>query len=331
MITLVWRSDVHLADHPPQSRTDNWRETVLGKIRQVGDIAREVGADAVLDGGDFFNIRSPFRNSHQLVYQATVAHETYPCPVYANVGNHDVKYGDYRFLSEQPLGVLFESGVFHRLYDDFDEIFTPAPVTGMGFDYKVRVVGIPYHGHRYDMERFSGIKKDREDVLVVAAHVLASPKGGSMFEGEDIVKYKDLTTLAPDVDVWCFGHWHKDQGVTEIAPGKWVVNVGSLSRGSIGQDDVKRTPTVAILRFDPDDGIEIETREIDVRPAAEVFDLEGRVRAESRAFSVEAFVDSIEETLSEGQQEPIPDVIRGLPDVPEPVKERSLVYWEESR
>jgi DNA repair exonuclease SbcCD nuclease subunit len=329
MITLVWRSDVHLADHPPQSRTDNWRETLLGKIRQVGEIAREVDAHAVLDGGDFFNIRSPFRNSHQLVFQATVAHEVYPCPVYANIGNHDVKYGDYRFLPEQPLGVLFESGVFKRLYDDFDETFVPMPVTGMGFDYKVRVVGIPYHGHRYDWERFTRIKKGREDVLVAVAHVLASPKGGTMFEGEDIVKYDDLDDLAPDV--WCFGHWHKNQGVTQLPSGKWVVNVGSLSRGSIAQDDVKRTPTVAILRFDPEDGIEIETREIEVRPSNEVFDLEGRVRAESRAFSMETFVDSIHETLSETEQQAIPDVIRALPDVPEPVRERATVYWEESQ
>jgi len=39
VITLVWRTDAHLADKPPQSRTDDWAETVLDKLRQVGEIA----------------------------------------------------------------------------------------------------------------------------------------------------------------------------------------------------------------------------------------------------------------------------------------------------
>jgi hypothetical protein len=221
--------------------------------------------------------------------------------------------------------------VFKRLYDEHEAEFSA------GGDYRhqsdirepltVRVVGIPYHGIAYDWERFSSIEKGDEDFLVAVGHVLASPKGGSMFEGEDIVKYADLDALAPDV--WCFGHWHKDQGVTEIAPGKWVVNVGSLSRGSIKQDDVERTPKVAILRFG--DGVEIEKHSIDIQPPEEVFDIEGRVRAESREFSIDAFVDSIHDTLAESEQEPIPDVIRGMPSVPDPVRERALVYWEESR
>ena len=65
-ITLVWRSDAHNSDQAPQSRTDNWNETILGKLTQVGDIAREVKADAVLDGGDSFHIKSPSRNSHRM-------------------------------------------------------------------------------------------------------------------------------------------------------------------------------------------------------------------------------------------------------------------------
>ena len=47
-ITLVWRTDVHLSDRTPRSRKDNWTDTILGKLRQVGEIAREVKADAVL-------------------------------------------------------------------------------------------------------------------------------------------------------------------------------------------------------------------------------------------------------------------------------------------
>lgn len=326
MITLVWRTDVHLADYPPQSRTDDWCETLLGKVRQVGKIAEEVGAEAVLDGGDFFHIKAPTRNSHRLVHKAIEAHSAYPCPVYGNIGNHDVKYGDYEFLDEQPLGVLFESGVFRRLYDEhegwFGQLESEPPY--------VRVVGIPYHGTSYDMERLTRIKKRGEKFLIVVAHLLASPSGGTMFEGEDIVKYGDLAGLDPDV--WLFGHWHKDQGVRQIAPEKYVVNIGSLSRGALSQDDVTRTPSVAILRLgatlENPHSIDIEVRPLDVRPSSEIFDLEGRFRSEAREFSIEAFVDSIRDTLAESEQDDVPDVIRGLPDIPAVVREQAILYWE---
>jgi DNA repair exonuclease SbcCD nuclease subunit len=319
VITLVWRTDVHLADNPPQSRTDNWSETLLGKLREVGEIARAVDAAAVLDGGDFFHVKSPTRNTHRLVHKVAQLHETYPCPVYANVGNHDCKYGDYDYLDEQPLGVLFETGVFHRCYDHHEAFFD----TEEGL--LVRVVGVPYHGTIYDMDRLTSIKKGKEDYLVVMAHLLASPSGGTMFENEDIVAYSDLAELDPDV--WCYGHWHKDQGITVLPNGKQIVNIGSLSRGSLHQDEMDRRPAVAILTFTQDEVV-IAKQELDVRPVAEVFDLEGRVRAEARDFSIEAFVDSIHDTLAETKQVDIPDLIREMPGVPEPVMEQAILYWE---
>jgi len=303
--------------------------SLLDKVRQVGVLAKEVKARAVLDGGDFFHVKSPTRNTHRLVHQAIEAHREYSCPVYGNIGNHDCKYGDYAFLDEQPLGVLFESGVFKRLYDKHEALFeevTDYEIHGIQTTGLVRVVGVPYHGTAYDMERLKSIKKGKEDFLVVVAHLLASPKGGTMFEGEDIVRYSDLADLAPDV--WCFGHWHKNQGVTEIAPGKWVVNIGSMSRGSLGQDDLSRTPSVAVLEFDRGRPVRITERPLDVKPAVDVFDLDGRLRSQARDFSVEVFVDSIRSTLAEASQKDIPDVIRELPDVPEAVREASLVYWE---
>jgi len=194
-INLVWRSDVHVSDNPPASRVDDWNETLMGKLSQVGEIAREVGAAAVLDGGDFFHIKSPARNAHRTIQRVAAVHAGYPCPVYGNVGNHDCKYGDYAHLPEQPLGVLFETGVFRRCFDEHEAVFEADGV-------KVRVVGIPYHGTEYDWDRFTRIKKGDESYLVVMAHVLASKQGGTMFEGEDIIQYAALAELDPDV--WCF-------------------------------------------------------------------------------------------------------------------------------
>jgi len=319
---LLWRTDVHLSDHTPRSRTDNWREAVLAKLRQVGEIADQIGARAVIDGGDFFDIKSPSRNSHDLVREVADIHADYSCPVYANVGNHDCVYGDIDYLHQQPLGVLFSTGVFNRLYDQHEVTFK-ADFNGKS---DVRVVGVPYHGTKYDMDRFK-IKKGDEAYLVAACHVLASPKGGSMFENEDIVKYADLIRLAPDVDVWLFGHWHKDQGVTEIAPGRWVVNVGSLSRGALIQDDLDRRPCAIELGFS-DAGIDIVRHDLELPVVDEIFDLESRQKAEMRETVMENFVTSLSQALqgSEGS-ESLDDVVRAS-EVPDKVRERALSYLE---
>lgn len=320
---LLWRTDVHLSERNPRSRTDNWREAIMNKLRQVGRIADEIGAEAVLDGGDFFDIKSPSRNSHDLIREVAELHAEYPCPVYANVGNHDCVYGDYTYLPQQPLGVLFSTGVFKRLFDEHEVTFNKDGV-------KVRVVGIPYHGTKYDMDRFKNIKKGDEDYLVCIAHVLASKKGGSMFENEDIVKYSDLKQYDPDV--WLFGHWHKDQGVTEIATGKWVVNVGSLSRGALVQDDMDRKPCAIELNFGgscpTDTPIEIIRHDLDIPSAEEIFDVQGRERAEMRETVMEQFVSALSNTLDLDDDGNTLESVVAKTDVPDTVRERALRYLE---
>lgn len=326
-VTLVWRTDVHLADKGPSSRRDDWVETVFDKLSQVRDIATEVMADAILDGGDFFHVKSPTRNSHHLVQRTVSHHSTYPCPVYCTPGNHDSVYGDYQFLPQQPLGVLFASGVFHRLYDEHEAVFTKCDKYGKTI--KVRVVGVPYHGTSYDMSRFTSIKKGDEDILICVAHVLASHKGGTMYEGEDIIRYSDLLDTAPDV--FLFGHWHKNQGVETIG-GKQFVNVGSLTRGSLSQDDAERVPSAVILNcdlFNGVPGVHIEVKELKVQPFSEVFDLEARARQVKRQVDMDSFVESIRNTLVTGDSgETLSETVGKMQEVPGEIRERALHYLE---
>lgn len=320
MISLVWRTDVHLSDTTPVSRKDDWTETVIQKLGQVASIAQEVQAVAVLDGGDFFHVKSPGRNTHDLVRKVADLHKTYPCPVYANIGNHDCVYGDYSYIGQQPLGVLFSTGVFRRCYDEHEVVFEQDGL-------KVRVVGVPYHGTVYDLERFRNIKKGNEDFLVCMAHVLASSTGGSMFEGEDIIKYSDLEGFDPDI--YCFGHWHKDQGVAKVGR-KTVVNIGSLTRGALSQDEMNREPGVAVLRFEKGRLPIVEVVRLKVTPAAEVFDVAGRERAETRTLTMDAFVDSIREKLVLDQNRSVSDLVTEMTTVPVKVRERVLLYLEKA-
>jgi len=332
MIKLVWRTDVHMSVRAPSSRTDDWSETVFNKLTQVREFAEKIGAEAILDGGDFFHIKSPSRTTHELVRQVADHHADYKVPVYCTPGNHDSVYGDYGFLGQQPLGVLFSTGVYKRLYDEHEVVFSiPSDNHPPHLNFsalKVRVVGIPYHGNIYDMARFD-IKKGDEDILICVAHVLASPDGGRMFEGEDIIRYSDLLDLDPNV--WCFGHWHKDQGV-QVLGGKTIINVGSLTRGALSQDEVQRRPACVGIFCSIEDGkpvVKTEIHRLNVAPPEDVFDVEGRARQVKQQVEMDAFVEKIREGLKPSVEgETLPDAVAGVEGVPDEVRDRALGYLE---
>jgi len=324
MIRLLWRTDVHCRDHTPSSRTDDWVETVARKLTQVGEIAAKYNVDAVIDGGDFFDDKLPVRTSHRLVSRLARIHRKYPCPTWANVGNHDLRLSRFDNLPENPLETLFSTGVFRRLYEKHECVIEKEGV-------KVRIVGVPYHGPRYDLARFKDIERGDEDWLLCNAHVLASPQGGEMFKNEDILKYDDLADLNPGIDLYCFGHWHKNQGITKVKGDKWVVNVGSLTRGSLTEDNIEREPGVVVMGFWPSaKGMppNLEFVKLDVAPAKEVFDLDKRAKEEARAMTVDAFVESVKEELQSSSDKPFSEIVESLQDIPDEIRERALEYIE---
>jgi len=293
---------------------------VFSKLKEVGSIAKKEGCCAVFDGGDFFHDKLPSRVSHSLVNELTSVHSTYPCPVYANVGNHDTRISALNNLPDNPLETLFSSGVFRRMYDSNEAVISKGGLT-------VRGVGIPYHGSRYDLEKFRTISKGDEDWLICSAHLLASKYGGQMFKGEDIIRYEDLLELAPDVDVFCFGHWHKDQGITEIADNKWVVNIGSLTRGALSQDNIDRSPGVAVMEFGAAGSrVSIEFTPLSSSPSSEVFDVEKKARADARAMTMDSFIESLSSHSGSDSETSLASKVISFSDIPEEIRERTLEY-----
>ena len=321
MPRLVWRTDVHMGDRTPRRRTGVWSEDVAKKLKWVGQKATELKADVVIDGGDFFDVKSPTKNSHSIVRLSCEAHSEYPCPVHVLVGNHDVKYGNIEYLPEQPLGVMFSSGVFNQFGDDKEIILK-------GDGVKVRIVGIPYHGVEYDFDRLTKITKKDEDYLLVACHLLARKgKTGSMFEGEDIIGYDFLNDI-PQVDGWFFGHWHKDQGITKLKNGATVVNVGSLTRGSLHLDDLDRKPCIVEVSASSENGLVFTRHNVPVRSAKNAFKIEEAVRESEDSDRMLEIVDKMKSVAVKNWGGlNLTDRVREMP-LPNEVKEQVIYYLE---
>jgi Icc-related predicted phosphoesterase len=275
----------------------------------------------VLDGGDYFHVKAASRNPHALVSHTAAAHRKYPCPVWAILGNHDVTWNNLDTVDKQPIGVLFASHVFNRLEDT--TFYSAGGV-------QVRVVGVSYNPALELADLLAIQKRPGDQYLVVVAHALATentPGHMDEFLGEKILRYNDLVTPGGP-DAWCFGHWHKDQGAVQVG-GKWFVNQGAVSRGSLNADNLGRTPKVAVLRADSQ-GLRVELLPLKVAAAGEVFDFERKERVEQEARDIDQFVERLRSDASIDPNVSIEDNVRSL-DFAVEVRDLALHYLELAR
>jgi len=192
---LLFRTDCHVSDRSPLSWKGDYQAEVWDLLTQVGHIAEEQAVEAVLDGGDYFHVKAATRNSHALVARTASLHAGYPCPVYHVEGNHDMAHNNLDTVDRQPIGVLYEAGVFKKLRD---VTFGEGPEC-------VRVVGFPYAPNRTLDELRQAHKKDGEH-LVAIVHQLAAenpPTRVEEFFGEPVFRYRDLV-YEGGPDAWCF-------------------------------------------------------------------------------------------------------------------------------
>lgn len=327
---FLFRTDVHVADKSPASWKADYATEVWSSLEQIGLLARKYKVQAVLDGGDYFHVKASTRNSHALVAKSAEIQAAYPCHTYVVPGNHDIAYNDLGSLdNQQPLRVLFATQVFHRLgealFDKDGEVGDGPPPQGMS----VRVVGVPYDPHR-SLEDFKAIQKGGEDWLIAIVHALAGenpPPEAEDFMGEPIFRYEDLVS-ENGPDVWCFGHWHKDQGTVKVG-GKFFISPGSVSRGALVKENLTRIPQVALIELTPE-GVSVGMIPLQVAPADEVFDIERKERREKEGEVISQFVDKLRQSVSVDTSSNIENSIQGL-DFAVDVRDLALEYLERAR
>lgn len=319
-LAFIFRTDVHVADKAPVSWKGDYNREIFDNLRQIGELAREHRAAAVLDGGDYFHVKHPSRNSHGLIFDTGTVHKAYPCPVYSIEGNHDITGNNLETLTNQPLGVLYVSGIFQHLREEVFE------ADGL----RVRVVGLPYSPSRDLREIQEFRKQPGDDCLIAVIHALAAedpPSHVEEFFGEPVFRYDSLI-FDGGPDVFCFGHWHKDQGIVQIR-GRHFVNQGAVSRGALTKENVARVPKVALIEVTKA-GVSVTAIPLNVAPAEEVFDFERKERQEKETLAIDQFVSQMEATLEVDQDQDVKTTVASLDFAPE-VRTRAIEYLERAR
>lgn len=321
-LAFLLRTDVHAADKSPDSWKGDYPAEVWSNLEQIGALARKHEVVAVLDAGDYFHVKASTRNSHALVAKSAETQAEYPCPTYLVPGNHDIAFNNLTTLDQQqPLRVLFSTGVFERL-GPIEHVFEKGGL-------KVRVVGFPYSLTR-TLDELRAVKKGDEDCLIAVAHTLAGEKPPAHIEeffNEPIFRYGDLV-YDGGPDVWCFGHWHKDQGVAHI-DGCYFINPGAVSRGTLIKENLRRKPQVALIEV-TEGGVIVGTIPLKVLPAKEVFDLERKERRDKEGEVIGQFAERLQQEVAEVTSEDVEENIKRL-DFASEVQNCALGYLERAR
>jgi DNA repair exonuclease SbcCD nuclease subunit len=319
-LAFIYRTDVHVSDKSPASWKGDYPAEIWANLRQIGEFAKKYGATAVLDGGDYFHVKAASRNSHSLVFQSAEVQKGYPCDTYCVEGNHDVQYNNLETIEKQPLGVLYAAGVFQHLRE---QVFEDG-------DLRVRVVGVPYSPTRTLNELRLLRKKPGDTFLIAVVHALASenpPPAVEDFFGEPVFRYSDLV-FPNGPDLYCFGHWHRDQGIVTL-DGRTFMNQGAVSRGALIKENLERKPKVGLIEITPD-GISTKALLLDVLPAAEVFDVERKERQDEQTRHIDQFVQKIQTDLLIDPEASIESTLSSMTFAGE-IRELALHYLENAR
>lgn len=325
MVNIITAADFHFCDNPPASRTDDYTESLFNKLDQIYNLCVKTKASHLLMPGDLFHVKTASKNSHRLTQRLIKVFKKFQendCQVISIPGNHDLSFSSMDSLEKQPLGVLVSSGVISLLSREVTS-WSRRQIHCITEELTIRFVGTAFGELKESSLENVQFEKGEEDWLICMAHVFAGPLRVNFF-GNMTLGYRDMLDFGPDVFI--FGHMHKDQGI-QVINGKHFINVGAIARGSIAEDDVKRSPKIAVLQISKE-GIKATPVILKVKPAAEVFDLKAKEHEDQRFQQIKEFVDMISQE-SESEVEDIPKRLAAL-SFEDEVKERALDYLEQA-
>lgn len=285
--------DQHFCDRSPQSRTDDYTQAILGKMRWILTYCREKGIPHVFLLGDMFHFKQPTHTSHWLVQTVIGLFKEFQPDVQAwtLVGNHDFTT-NLKGLPRQPITTVLQSGAVHPMgLTGYPELFECG-------DFNVEVNGAPYRdgapedgsgGTEGDPTAYKLMYVDDKSFKVALYHATLLPDGDRFFG-----RYVNFGQAAPYIGahfVGC-GHYHPGyEPVVIEAHGKTWTNPGSISRGSAEDHNLIRP--IRFVTFLYDGTLRTKVVEVPHRPGPAVFDVEALERRKEEDRQHSEFVEKL--------------------------------------
>lgn len=265
MIRFLYSTDWHVKGKSPATRTDDYPSTIRTKIIHFFRLGHELGVDAFLAGGDFFD--SPYTSAELVTATGKmIEHELRGKKLFGVWGNHDIIGWNPKTVKRTSIGVFQEFSPFFTILDRTPTFFeangTRVKMTGIS-----SYAQLDRHVFEDDGETIS-LHRSRDYIIpenkdgvphLHIVHGYLSPD--PILEDiphtvlNEIRETKAVVTLT--------GHEHIGFPVTKLTNGL-VYNPGALGRVSASHAEMNRMPKFALVTIHKDGTPEIEPIQVSV-------------------------------------------------------------------
>ena len=281
---LVFVPDVHLQEHSPRSRKDNYPSVVLDKLNWIADYVNKEKATCIFLGDIFNAVNMPII----YMYRCIEVFKKFDNVPFVIIGNHDVPRDNQELMDRSPLGLLEKVGLVCYLQH-------------YEMEGRVVVEGFHYTQAIAPTKQLTDTVKPMKKICV--AHVFYE----SPFNQDHNLTVSACVNLG--YDYYILGHDHTRYEVVE-APSYKVYRIGSLTRGTANENQLVRDE-VYILEYDTEKD-EFTEVSVPCEKAREVFKESIFQRKEENLINTEevlnnlVFVsnDSIYDVLDGSEQTP---------------------------
>lgn len=219
---FLFSTDGHLSPYKPIARKEKTDEeyidTQLKKRKQMYEYGKANEIENFINGGDFFNAWNP-KSLPSLLNKFLKLRVEYLINEYVNIGNHDLKYHQLKFLKDSALGTL-ES--IWLVWIKKEHLF-------VGKDFEVK---LHFFHFGQDLDKRE-LLEDGFNVAVIHENIFEKQVPPYM----DGYTVKELRKKLPGYDLYLCGHNHQKFVVKN--KDYTVVNGGSVMRLNTKQKDFK--------------------------------------------------------------------------------------------
>ena len=260
-------SDWHTRITNPRYRTDNYYESLMGKIGWIFDLADKEQCTAILHGGDLCD--SPDQSNSVKVDIIKLCHK-YKISLYIVAGQHDLLY---RKFSNTTLTVLAEAGVVTILNSD--------PIR---YDNNINIYGVSWDEEIPKVE-------DPKALNILVIHKMIVQDKPLWAEQTGYIKADTLLKEYKNYQLIISGDNHNSFIYTTA--NQTLINTGSLMRTTTAQRD--HTPCVYVYNIETKEAIK---HFIPIAPIEDVMDLETADEIKEKNEALEAFMEGLSSDYS---------------------------------
>lgn len=280
---LLYFGDVHIRGTNPRNRTDDYKEALKAKLREIFKLAEYNGVKALICAGDIFD--RPEVTNGVLLEFAEVFKES-PVPIYTTAGNHDIfgyNLDTYGRTSLRILELIVPQ--FHVINDPMSNLILEEG------DQKVALSFQPFDHHiDRDGYGYSPGSPVKEAFKIHTAHGMLLDHDPKIFD-----RYTYVKTVKTEADLVLCGHEHLGFGIYERSDGKTFLNCGAICRVAANEDEISRKVQVALIEVKNNQLESLELIELrSAKPGDQVLD-RSKIEAEhKRQYAMEEFAALIQ-------------------------------------